>query len=66
MPAVSISPIETQHTVRGTVLSRKLYVIEIVLIFNAKDYMKEVSGDSKKLYAVEAGIEMVEKMNDNH
>lgn len=66
LPAITISPIETLYAINGTKLSKKIYTIDAVIVFNASDYVKESPTDAKKSYAVEAGIQMAEKMDADH
>lgn len=58
MPAVVVSWVETEYSVRGTATNLKRYKVDIHLVYNAKDYYEETPSDTDKVLAVEWGNQM--------
>ena len=53
MPAVVVSGVETDSSIRGTATNLKRYKVDIHLVYNAKDYYEETPSDTDKVLAVE-------------
>lgn len=65
LPAIVVKPYDTESRTRGTVTDTITYKLDIVVIFNAKDYYKDDPADEEKVYAVQAGVNMAGKTDNN-